>query len=224
MRKLFHYPLCGFSRAVRIILSEKRLDYEMMYEAPWAPSVALMEYNMLGTVPVLIDIGGAAISGSSAIREYLNDVYPEVELIGGEAAQKAEARQIADWFDHIFYKDVYYPIIKEKILKRFAKNIDKSPNPAYVRLASSRLSEHLNYVSWLIDRRNWLAGKDFSIADIHAAAFISVLDYLGIIQWNKYEMAKSWYARIKSRPGFRGVLNDNLPQVPPAADYSNLDF
>ncbi|MDR0695744.1 MAG: glutathione S-transferase family protein [Holosporales bacterium] len=224
MRKLFQYPLCGFSRAVRVTLSEKRLDYEMVYEAPWAPSDALVEYNMLGQVPVLVDIGGTAISGGSAIREYLNEVYPEVELIGSEPVQKAESRQITDWFDHIFYKDVYYPIIKEKILKRFAKNIDRSPDPAYVRIANSKLAEHLDYISWLIDRRNWLAGKNFSIADIHAASFISVLDYLGIIQWNKYEMAKSWYARIKSRPSFRSVLNDNLPQVPPNADYSNLDF
>ena len=82
----------------------------------------------------------------------------------------------------------------------------------------------MEYISWLIDRRNWLAGKDFSVADIYAASFISVLDYLGIVPWSKYEIAKGWYARIKSRPTFRNILKDNLPQVPPSADYSNPDF
>jgi glutathione S-transferase len=82
----------------------------------------------------------------------------------------------------------------------------------------------MDFISWLIDRRNWLAGRDFSIADIYASSLVSVLDYLGVIQWNKYDIAKTWYARIKSRPSFRGILVDNLPQIPPSSDYANLDF
>jgi glutathione S-transferase len=172
----------------------------------------------------LIDISGAVVFGSSAIREYLNEVYPEIELIGSDVLQKAEARKIADWFDFKFYKDVYYPIINEKILKRFARDIDRTPEPSSVRAACAKLSVHMDYLSWLVDRRNWLAGKDFSIADIYAASFISVLDYLGIIPWSRYEVAKSWYARIKSRPSFKSILSDSIPQVPSSADYANLDF
>lgn len=224
MRKLFHYPLCGFSRCVRIELSEKRLDYELIYETPWDPSDDLFEYNLSGTIPVFVDINGNSIYGFSAIREYLDEVYPELNLIGTDLQQRAEARKIADWFAFIFYRDVYYPIIKEKILKRFSRDIDKKPDPSCVRLASSKLSTHMEYMSWLIERRNWLAGKDFSVADITAAAFISVLDYLGAIAWNKYDTVKDWYVRIKSRPSFRSILADNLPQVPPAKDYANLDF
>ncbi len=224
MRKLFHYPLCGFSRCVRLELSEKHLDYEMIYETPWNPSEDLLEYNHFGTIPVFVDINGVSVYGFSAIREYLEEVYSEINLIGTDFQQRAEARKISDWFSSVFYKDVYYPIVQEKILKRFSKNIDKTPNPASVRIASSKLSTHMEYISWLIDRRNWLAGKDFSIADITAVSFISVLDYLGAITWNKYDIAKSWYARIKSRPSFRNILNDNLPQIPPIKDYVDLDF
>ncbi|MDR1609528.1 MAG: glutathione S-transferase family protein [Holosporales bacterium] len=224
MRKLYHYPLCGFSRAARFLLAEKRLDCALVYETPWTPSDALLDQNLFGTLPVLIDINGVSVFGNSAIREYLNETYPEIEMIGVDHVQRAEVRRLADWFDIVFYRDVYFPLIREKILKRFSKDIDKVPDPASVRSACSRLSTHMDYVSWLIDRRNWLAGKDFSIADIHAASLISVLDYLGVIVWDKYEVAKSWYAKIKSRPGFRSILSDNLPQVPPAPEYSNPDF
>lgn len=224
MRKLFQYPLCGFSRIVRFILAEKRLDYEMVYEMPWDPSDDLFEHNMTGSLPVLLDMSGLAISGVSAIREYLEEVYPEVSLIGEDFQQRAESRKIADWFANEFYYEVYYPIINEKILKRFSKDADKRPDPACVRASCSKLINHLEYIAWLVDHRNWLAGKDFSIADISAASFISVLDYLGIIQWQKYDIVKNWYVRIKSRPSFRGILCDNLPQVPPAKDYANLDF
>ena len=224
MRRLFQYPLSGFSRAARVILAEKRLDYEMVYEAPWDPSDELFEYSMSGNVPVLIDISGIVVHGTSAIREYLEEVYPEVGLIGSDFSERAEARKIADWFDHTFYSDVYYPVIRERILKRFAKDVDRRPDPACVRGAGTKLNNYMEYIAWLVDRRNWLAGKEFSIADISAASLISVLDYLGIIQWNKYDLVKDWYVRIKSRPSFRSILQDNLPQVPPASDYANLDF
>ncbi|MDR1333578.1 MAG: glutathione S-transferase family protein [Holosporales bacterium] len=224
MRQLYHYPLCGFSRAARFLLSEKHLDYALVYENPWAPSDDVLDQNLFGTLPVLVDINGASVCGSSAIREYVNEAYPEIELIGRDYAQKAEARKLADWFDFIFYKEVYFPLIREKILKRFVNDMNRTPDPASVRLACSKLTHHMDYVSWLIDRRNWLAGRDFSIADIHAASFISVLDYLGIITWDKYDIARGWYARIKSRIGFRGILSDNLPQIPPSAEYSNPDF
>ena len=224
MRKLFQYPLSGLSRAVRIILAEKRLDYEMVYETPWAPSDELLEKNISGKVPVLVDTNCIVTYGNSAIREYLDEVYSDIPLIGTDYQQRAEARKIADWANSILYNDVYYPVIHERILKRFVKDADKRPDPACIRVASSKLSNHMEYIAWLIDRRNWLAGKEFSIADIATASMLSVLDYLGIIQWHKYELVKDWYVRIKSRPSFRSILQDNLPQIPPADNYANLDF
>ncbi|MDR2666902.1 MAG: glutathione S-transferase family protein [Holosporales bacterium] len=224
MRRLFHYPLCAFSRIVRFIISEKHLDCELIYQVPWEPFEELFEYNLLGSIPLLADISGIFIHGNSAIREYLEETYPEISLINGDFQQRAEARRIADWFAFTFYWDVYLPIVDEKIFKRFSKAVNKSPEPGKVRSAGTKLSTHMEYIAWLADRRNWLAGKEFSIADIYAASFISVLDYLGIITWNKYEIAKGWYAKVKSRPGFRGILGDNLPQVPPSAEYSNPDF
>lgn len=224
MRTLFHYPLCGQSRIVRFMMAEKRLDFELEYESPWAPSEKLYEHNIAGTLPVLVDISGASIFGSSAVREYLEEVYPDVNLIGTDYNQRAEARRIADWFDFIFFREVYFPVVNEKLTKRFSRSVDKTADPNSIRTASSKLSTHLEYISWLIDRRNWLAGRDFSIADIYAASFLSVLDYLDFVPWSKHEIAKGWYARIKSRPGFRGILKDNLSQIPPSSNYSNPDF
>lgn len=224
MRRLFHYPLSGFSREVRVMLDEKSLDYELVYETPWDPSEELVDHSVSGDVPVLVDASGIVVHGISAIREYLEEIYPEVKLIGESVEERTEARKISDWFNYIFFKDVYYPIMKEKILKRFSKDIDRRPDPACVRTAGAKLTNHMEYIAWLVDRRNWLAGKQFSVADISAAALISVLDYLGVIQWSKYDLAKDWYVRIKSRPSFRGILHDNLSQIPPAEDYANLDF
>ena len=224
MRTLYHYPLCASCRVVRFMLAEKKLDFSCSYQVPWKVGEEVFEHNIAGTLPVFVDISGTSVFGSSAIREYIEDVYPEPGLIGEDPVDRAEARRMADWFDYIFAQDVYFQITDEKIRKRLARGKDRTPNPANIREALLRLPMHFEYLSWLIDRRNWLGGKSFSVADIYAASFISVLDYLGMIQWNKYETVKQWYARIKSRPTFRSILSDNLSQLPPSSDYANLDF
>jgi glutathione S-transferase len=224
MRTLFHYPLCAYSRIVRFALSEKKLDFETVHENPWNPSSKLLDYNLFGTLPVLVDISGTSLSGCNAIVEYLEDVYTDINLIGVDPLERAETRRIVDWFEFIFSSEVYTPITKEKIQKRFEKGIDNTPDPASIRMASAKLTTHLEYVAWLVNRRNWISGRVFSLGDICAASFISILDYLGIIAWQKFAATKEWYVRIKSRPGFRGILKDNLSQIPPSADYANLDF
>ena len=69
-----------------------------------------------------------------------------------------------------------------------------------------------------------MAGEDYSLADIAAAAHLSTVDYLGDVPWTEHEEAKDWYARIKSRPSFRSLLEDNIPGVPPPKHYADLDF
>jgi glutathione S-transferase len=224
MRTLYHYPLCVFSRIVRFSLAEKKLDCSYEYQAPWDVSDEVFKYNIAGTLPVFIDINGTSVFGNSAIREYINEMYPEPDLLGKDSAERAEVRKIADWFCFLFYNDVYSHIFDEKITKRFSKYGDRVPNPARLRSAITKLGMHMDYVSWLIDRRNWLGGKHFSMADIYAASFISVIDYLGSVQWQKHDGAKVWYARIKSRPSFRNILGDVLSQMAPSNDYSNPDF
>ena len=61
-------------------------------------------------------------------------------------------------------------------------------------------------------------------ADLMAAVQLSAIDYLGDVPWDDHEVAKDWYARLKSRPSFRSLLADNLPGAPPPPHYADLDF
>ena len=83
---------------------------------------------------------------------------------------------------------------------------------------------HLREISGLLAKRNWLAGAQMSYADLAAAAHLSCADYLGDVPWDEDEMARNWYARVKSRPSFRGLLADRVAGMPPAAHYADLDF
>ena len=72
--------------------------------------------------------------------------------------------------------------------------------------------------------RDWLAGDRLSYADLAAAAHLSAVDYLGDVPWSEDEAAKSWYARVKSRPSFRPLLAETWPGLPPSTTYADLDF
>jgi glutathione S-transferase len=83
---------------------------------------------------------------------------------------------------------------------------------------------HLQYIGYLAERRNWLAGSRITYADLAAGAMLSVIDYMGEVPWEKEPVVKDWYQRIKSRPCFRPILADSLKGIPAANHYMDLDF
>ena len=76
----------------------------------------------------------------------------------------------------------------------------------------------------LLEERDWLAGSRLSLADIAAAAHISIIDYFGDVPWKDFPGVKTWYMKIKSRPSFRPLLGDRQPGLAPAPHYADLDF
>ncbi|PSJ19443.1 glutathione S-transferase, partial [Halomonas sp. ND22Bw] len=75
----------------------------------------------------------------------------------------------------------------------------------------------------LLDHRQWIGGATMSLADLAAAAQISIADYLGGIDFKTHDLAKRWYVGMKSRPSFRPLLAERMEGVPPPADYEKLD-
>ena len=110
----------------------------------------------------------------------------------------------------------------EKIHKRFAKGL--APDSRILKIGLNNLNFHLEYIDWLCERNNYLAGEDISLADITAAAHLSIIDYLGDVPWDGYRNAKVWYSKMKSRPSFKDILKDNIKGVLPAKHYADLDF
>jgi glutathione S-transferase len=98
------------------------------------------------------------------------------------------------------------------------------PDSAMIRAGHQNMGYHLDYIAYLSERRNWLAGDDFSLADIAAAAQLSCLDYFGDVPWSQHPRTKDWYARVKSRPSFRPILADHIAGLPPPRHYADLDF
>ena len=113
-------------------------------------------------------------------------------------------------------------LIEEKVTRRLLDH--GQPNTAVLRAALANIHYHLDYIAWLCDRRRWLSGDHFTLADITAAAHISAVDYLGDVPWSEHPGAKDWYARVKSRPSLRPILADRIHGATPATHYADPDF
>ena len=222
MRKLYHYWLCPFSRKIRILLAEKKLSFELVVIKPWEPNSSFLSINPEGLPPVLTDDDGKNIANAYSISEYVEEVYFEPSFLGKVSTQRAEVRRLVAWFDEKFNGEVTHNLVYEKVLRR--KMGQGGPDSTAIRVGNANIHDHLEYISWLCDRRKWLAGNEFSLADISAAAHLSCIDYLGDVPWEKRSAAKLWYVRVKSRPSFRDILNDMVPALTPPVHYKDLDF
>ena len=222
MRTLYHSWISPYSRKIRIILAEKKLAFEMVVEHPWSPRPEFLALNPAGEPPVLVEADGTTVCGHQAVAEYLDEAYGEPLLMGLDVRFRAEVRRLIDWFDGKFHREVTANLVGEKVFKRQMGGA--GPDSKAIRTGFASIGAHLDYLGSLVDQRRWLAGDEFSLADIVACAHLSAVDYVGDVPWNDYPLAKDWYARLKSRPSVRPLLTDNLPGIPPPAHYADLDF
>jgi glutathione S-transferase len=217
------FPLCPFSRKVRLALAEKGVPFELVRAIPWDAGDAFYALNPTGRTPVLHDQAKRiTLSDSRAICEYLEETEDKAPLILGTAAGRAEIRRLVALFDEQFFAEVTLPLLNERMKKRLF--LRTSPDSKVLREAMRLAHEHLDYIDWLVDTRRWLAGAQLSLADFAAAAQISVADYLGGIDWRGHKQTVDWYAVMKSRPSFRPLLGERMEVIMPPAHYDKPDF
>ena len=221
MAKLYHVPLSPFCRKVRLCLAEKKIECELVEERYWERGPDFLRRNPAGKVPVL-RLDGRTLAESTPICEYLEEKYPEPPLMPKTAEARHEVRRLVAWFDDKFHHEVTANLLYERVNKKVTKA--GFPDSGKVKAGARAIKYHLDYMALLLDRRRWLAGEVMTLADFAAAAHLSALDYISDVDWTRSETVKDWYAKIKSRPAFRGILADHVPGFPPPRHYANLDF
>lgn len=223
MWQLYQFPLCPFSRKVRLLLGEKGVAHELVRESPWLRRDEFIDMNPAGQTPVLVEASrGNVLIDSRAICEYFEETIDKAPMIPGTAINRAEVRRLVAWFDDKLYAEVVGPLIEERMRKRLVSR--DPPDTRVLREAMKVANAHLDYIDYLLDHRRWLAGPVLSLADLTAAAHLSVADYLGGIDWRGHKQTTEWYAVMKSRPSFRPLLGERMEVIAPPAHYDKVDF
>lgn len=222
---LTHSTLDAHSRKIRLILGECNLKFVLQEEAYWEQQEDFLLLNPAGEVPVLQDEEGFIIAGQYPISEYLEERLnrdKNASLMGKTVELRAETRRLVDWFDRIFYAEVTQVLTYEKYFKRLEGK--GWPDTKVFHQSCRQLHYHLEMIESLIERTDWLGGEHFTLADISAAAQLSVIDYFGDMPWKDHPKARHWYRLIKSRPSMRPLLKDRVRGVTPPDHYDNPDF
>ncbi|NBV06517.1 MAG: glutathione S-transferase family protein [Proteobacteria bacterium] len=225
MYRLYHHPICPFSRKVRAHMAAKEIGIELITENFWERRKEFIAMNPAGTIPILFDNSNSmVISESSVIVEYIEEKHDETRgFLGDGITKRAEVRKIQSWFDIKFYNEVGKYILNERYFNRYLPGA-KAPDSEVLRITRRNLNVHLSYIEYLLESRKYLAGEQISVADFAAASHLSVLDYFGDINWHHYFSVKEWYSLIKSHKIFSEILRDRIANINPPEWYSKLDF
>jgi glutathione S-transferase len=225
MPKLLQHRLDPAARLARLMLAEYGVPVDLEDMKPWLREAHVLEMNPAASGPILLTDDTPPVVGGLAIIHTIEDRWSPSAVAGlfpADVAQRAEMWRLLDWVLMKLNDEVTRYVFEEKIAKRDQRGA--GVDPAVLRVAKANLTEHLLYFNWLFASRSWMAGDAMTLADFALAAHLSTLDYLGDVAWDTSEETKVWYARIKSRPAFRTLLNDRVAGMPAAKGYADLDF
>ncbi len=230
MPTLYHHPMSTASRFIRLVLSEYGFPADLVEEQTWEKRREFLALNPAGTLPVYVDDNMRALCGPTVISEFLDETHGVLKrdrrLLAEDPFQRAEIRRLTEWFLQKMEQDVTRPLVRERVHKLQIPNGlgGGAPDSKVLRTARNNIRQHMKYLAWLSGSRPWLAGDRLSYADLAAAAAVSVLDYLGEIDWSEAPVVKEWYQRLKSRPSFRPLLAERVRGLTPVSHYADLDF
>ncbi|HXV47822.1 MAG TPA: glutathione S-transferase family protein [Candidatus Binatia bacterium] len=233
MIELYHNDMSVCAQKVRFALAEKKLAWEGHHLNLRAGDQQKPEYlklNPNAVVPTLVD-GGAVIIESTVINEYLDDAYPEIRLRPADAVGRARMRlwtkqldegvhaatsvvssaiafryqKLAQGMEALeeFHKKMPDPVKREKSWE----NITKGVESRFFAEAVKRFDKLLGDMESSLAESTWLAGSDFSLADIGYAPYITRLDHLQLqFLWDKRPRIPEWYDRLRERRTYTEAL------------------
>lgn len=205
------------------MLTEKGVPFALKRVSPWEQTDEFMDMNPAGQTPVIEDEArGIKLIDSRAICDYFEETVESAPMVPGTALDRAEIRRLIAWLDEKLYADLVAPLIEERMRKRLVSR--EPPDTRVLREAMKAGIAHLDYLDYLLDHRRWLGGPVLSLADLAAAAHLSVADYLGGVDWRGHKQTVDWYAVMKSRPSFRPLLAERMEVITPPTHYDKVDF
>jgi glutathione S-transferase len=179
MLTVYDAARCPYCARVRIVLEEKRLEYEAIEVDLQNRPQWIYEKNETGRVPV-VEEDAWILPESSVIMEYLEERYPEPALLPADPADRALARV---WmFRHGDFTGPYYEL----------RRGDEG--------AAERFDEQIARIDAALAGQAWLTGREYGLADIAYVPWVlRARDMLGV-SLEAFPALRSWLARLEERP------------------------
>ena len=158
-----------FVRKVRIVLAEKKIDYELVLDNPWNDDTKIPQFNPLGKVPVLELDDGSTLYDSSVIVDYLDTVTPVGRLIPETTRQRVQVKRWEALGDGVC--DAAVNIFLER------KRPKAQQSPDWIHRQYGKVRAGLKVLSRDLGEKNFCTGEYYNLADVAAGCALFYLDF-----------------------------------------------
>jgi len=195
-----------YVRKVRVVMAEKKLDYQLVLEDVWATESAITEANPLGKVPCLVMDGGAAVFDSRVIVEYLDMLSPVGKLIPASGRERIEVRT---------WEALADGLVDAAILARLEAHwVGRTPeqrSSAWIDRQMAKVHASLGAMRTGLGERPWCAGSQFTLADIAVGCALGWLEFrFPQIGWRQ---DRPNLARLLDKLALRPSFADTAPRA-----------
>jgi len=191
-----------FVRKVRVVMAEKKIDYEMVLEQVWEPDTQIATYNPLGKVPCLIMDDGGAMFDSRVIVEYLDTLTPVGKLIPQGSRERAEVK---------CWEALADGLLDAAVLMR----VEHSQRPPELRSEAwkarqaAKVNNALRAMALGIADHPWCTGNQFTLADVAVGCALFWLE----LRFPEFGWRSDYptLARLADKLAERASFKDTVP-------------
>ena len=199
--KLIGATSSPFVRKVRIVMAEKRIDFQFILENPWDAATTVPEYNPLGKIPTLVMEDGGAVFDSRVIVEYLDTITPVNKLIPASGRARVEVR---------CWEALGDGICEAAISARLeAARPAGEQSATWIRRQLGKVDEALAAASHGLGEKPWCSGNAYTLSDIAVGVALGYLDFrFPQIPWRERHAN---LARLSEKLAKRASFVETLP-------------
>ena len=196
MMKLIGSLASPFVRKVRIVLAEKRIDYDFEIDNPWKPDALTPRFNPLGKVPVLVLDDGSTLFDSRVIVAFLGNATPIARLLPADNRERIEVRRWEALADGVLDAGVAARLENQREAKLRSE--------AWIQRQMGKVRAGLAAMDADLGERPWCAGNGFSLADIAVGVCLGWLEFrFPKLDWNKdFANLARHFAKLSERQSF----------------------
>lgn len=197
--KLIGSTSSPYVRKVRIVMAEKKLDYQFVEEDVWAADSNIMQSNPLGKVPCLVMEGGEALFDSRVIVEYLDTLSPVGKLIPAVGRERAEVKTWEALSD-----GVLDALVLARLESNWSGRTKAQRSQAWIDRQMAKTQASLKAMSQGVGDKPFCAGIYLSLADIAVGCALGYLDFrFPEIDWRTpYPNLAKLQEKLMQRPSF----------------------
>lgn len=198
--KLIGSHTSPYTRKVRVVLAEKKIEYDFVVDSPWANDSKVADYNPLGKIPVLVLDDDTALFDSRVIVEYIDNVTPNNKLFPAPNRERIEVKRWEALADGLCDAAV------AALLERKRPASEQSAD--WVERQLAKVKRALAFMSEELDDKSFCMGTHISMADLALGTALGYLNFrFPEIAWQPdHPNLSKLYDKLMQRPAFADTI------------------